>query len=197
MISNITDANSQRYIGTELEDNITEERFLSNTFGNKIHFIQDRLSDERYFSKGEHFEAYRDFWESDAFSCERIENPEVTYVRARDIEGVYIWDREVENPEGFWTRNGRQGWTRENIVRGASRIQDVRAELDKGQSLEVIAKDPQLAKTVDSYFQSPIRVAKLGAFYIFQSDGRHRVLAAQTLDAYIPVLVTTTYVRKK
>lgn len=41
-----------------------------------------------------------------------MENPELVYVRARDIEGVYLSDRELGNPEGFGhgmvERDGRE-----------------------------------------------------------------------------------------
>lgn len=99
--------------------------FESNTFGSNLAFVQDRLSAERYFSRGNHYEEYRDYWENGNYTFSRNENPELVYVRARDIEGVYLSDRELGNPEGFWTRNGREGWSRENILRRASHIQDV------------------------------------------------------------------------
>lgn len=94
--------------------------FESNTFGSNLAFVQDRLSAERYFSRGNHYEEYRDYWENGNYTFSRNENPELVYVRARDIEGVYLSDRELGNPEGFWTRNGREGWSRENILRRAS-----------------------------------------------------------------------------
>lgn len=90
--------------------------FESNTFGSNLAFVQDRLSAERYFSRGNHYEEYRDYWENGNYTFSRNENPELVYVRARDIEGVYLSDRELGNPEGFWTRNGREGWSRENIL---------------------------------------------------------------------------------
>lgn len=34
--------------------------FESNTFGSNLAFVQDRLSAERYFSRGNHYEEYRD-----------------------------------------------------------------------------------------------------------------------------------------
>lgn len=169
-----------------------ENQYPSDTFGSQIQLVQDRLSNERYFSRGEHFEEYRDFWENGDYSYTRYDNPEIVYVRARDIEGVYIWDRERENPQGFWTRNGTRGWSRENIMRRASHIEDVRQNIDAGFSIEDLEDNPELNETIGSYYREPVQVASLGSFYVFQSDGRHRILAAQTL-AYIPVLITTRY----
>ena len=124
-----------------------------------------------------------------------LENPELVYVRARDIEGVYLSDRELGNPEGFWTRNGREGWSRENILRRASHIQDVRQNTESGMSLDELSQNPVLDDTIRSYYNNPVQVAQVGSYYVFQSDGRHRTLAAQSLDTYIPVLVTGSYTR--
>ena len=153
------------------------------------------LSAERYFSRGNHYEEYRDYWENGNYTFSRNENPELVYVRARDIEGVYLSDRELGNPEGFWTRNGREGWSRENILRRASHIQDVRQNTESGMSLDELSQNPVLDDTIRSYYNNPVQVAQVGSYYVFQSDGRHRTLAAQSLDTYIPVLVTGSYTR--
>ena len=116
-------------------------------------------------------------------------------ISARDIEGVYLSDRELGNPEGFWTRNGREGWSRENILRRASHIQDVRQNTESGMSLDELSQNPVLDDTIRSYYNNPVQVAQVGSYYVFQSDGRHRTLAAQSLDTYIPVLVTGSYTR--
>lgn len=172
---------------------VGQNQYPSDTFGPQIQLMQDRLSNERYFSRGEHFEKYREFWESGNYPYTRCDSPQIVYVRARDIEGVYIWDKERENPQGFWTRNGRSGWSRENIMRRASHIEDVRQNMEAGANIEDIEDNPELSETIGSYYREPVQVASLGSFYVFQSDGRHRILAAQTLDTYIPVLITTRY----
>lgn len=59
--------------------------FESNTFGSNLAFVQDRLSAERYFSRGNHYEEYRDYWENGNYTFSRNENPELVYVRARDM----------------------------------------------------------------------------------------------------------------
>lgn len=135
------------------------------------------------------------YWENGNYTFSRNENPELVYVRARDIEGVYLSDRELGNPEGFWTRNGREGWSRENILRRASHIQDVRQNTESGMSLDELSQNPVLDDTIRSYYNNPVQVAQVGSYYVFQSDGRHRTLAAQSLDTYIPVLVTGSYTR--
>ena len=166
-------------------------------FAPDVELEQDRLNDTRYFSKGDHFEEYRDFWENGSdYELVRSDSPEVTYVRAKDVEGVYLSDSEVQNPNGFWTRNGRDGWTQDNIMNKASRISEVRTKLDAGMTLDEIAADPALTDTVNSYFSSPIEVEKVGDFYTFVSDGRHRTIAAQSIDAEIPVIIKGEYVHR-
>lgn len=120
------------------------DSFPSDTYGSELAFVQDRLLSERYFSRGNHYEEYRDYWENGGYTFSRSENPELVYVRARDIEGVFLSDRELENPEGFWTRNGREGRSRENSLRRASHIQDVRQNIESGASLDELSENSAL-----------------------------------------------------
>ena len=62
-------------------------------------------------------------------------------------------------------------------------------------SLDELSQNPVLDDTIRSYYNNPVQVAQVGSYYVFQSDGRHRTLAAQSLDTYIPVLVTGSYNR--
>lgn len=61
--------------------------------------------------------------------------------------------------EGFWTRNGREGWSRENILRRASHIQDVRQNTESGMSLDELSQNPVLDDTIRSYYNNPVQVA--------------------------------------
>ena len=166
-------------------------------FAPDVELEQDRLSDSRYFSKGDHFEEYRDFWENGSeYEFVRSDGQEVTYIRAKDIEGVYVYDSEIQNPNGFWTRNGLDGWSQDNIMNKASNISEVRTKLDAGMTLDGIAADPAFTGTVNSYFASPVEVEKVGDFYTFVTDGRHRTIAAQSIDAEIPVIIKGEYVHR-
>lgn len=77
-----------------------------------------------------------------------------------------------------------------------SHISEVRSKLDAGMTLDEIAADPAFTDTVNSYFSSPIEVEKVGNFYTFVSDGRHRTIAAQSIDAEIPVIIKGEYVHR-
>lgn len=170
--------------------------YPSDTFGTELQLVQDRRAPSRYFSCGNHYDAFLDFWENNVeYTFSRSETPELVYIRARDIEGVDLNDREVANPESFWTRNGREGYSRENILRKAARIQEVREHMRAGASLEELSRNEELEDTILSYYNRPVEVVQLGEYYVFRDDGRHRTLAAQSLDIYIPVLVTGIYVK--
>lgn len=177
------------------ESIVDSTTFPSDTFGQNLQLIQDKLSPSRYFSRGNHYNEYLEFWEQGNYQFLPEKQMNLTYVRARDIEGVYLNDREVKNPESFWTRNGRDGWSRENILRKAAHIQDVQKYMKEGASLEDLSQNPVLNSTIQSYYNNPVRVAKVDGYYVFQSDGRHRTLAAQSLDTYIPVLITGGYIK--
>lgn len=113
--------------------------FESNTFGSNLAFVQDRLSAERYFSRGNHYEEYRDYWENGNYTFSRNENPELVYVRARDIEGVYLSDRELGNPEGFWT-HGKSSFTASSVW---SRWRHATKTLGKRRSIAVSTTAPK------------------------------------------------------
>lgn len=150
--------------------------FESNTFGSNLAFVQDRLSAERYFSRGNHYEEYRDYWENGNYTFSRNENPELVYVRARDIEGVYLSDRELGNPEGFWTRNGREGWSRENILRRASHIQDDNVNLDTPSARNSFLQGLQTPNVGNSSYQYCLGVLTQGSTpdgYIAVISQRH------------------------
>ena len=68
-------------------------------------------------------------------------------------------------------------------------------KMQSGMSLDELSQNPVLDDTIRSYYNNPVQVAQVGSYYVFQSDGRHRTLAAQSLDTYIPVLVTGSYTR--
>lgn len=167
------------------------------TFCENVELVRDRVADGQYFSRGNHADSFLEYWENlDSFTFQAAAQPEVLYVKARDIEGVYLNDREVQNPEGFWTRNGLPGRSEESFRERASHVEAVKSRLDSGDSLEQLLEDPILGGAAGSYFDSPIRVTRCGDFYVFQGDGRHRTLAAQSVDGYLPVRVTGDYVKK-
>ncbi len=101
--------------------------------------------------------------------------------------------REVNDPRGFWTRSGREGYSREAILKKARAAGEIYSTYERGLPVEQLAANPDIADAYYSYFMEPVRVSSIGDYYVFESDGRHRILAAQELDVSIPVLITGSY----
>ena len=180
---------------TSADDAIPEKEFAPD-----VEIKQDKLNSERYYSGGDHYDEYSEFWKSGGENTHPYtpsNKSDITYVKARDIEGVYLWDNDVQNPEGFWTRWGRSGHSQESIMNKASLISEIRDKLDAGVPVEVIEADPRLKDAYGSYFGSPVEVNKVGNFYAFIEDGRHRTIAAQSLDVEIPVIIKGEYILPK
>lgn len=139
----------------------------STTFDENINLGQDKFSNQRYYSKGEHYEEFTDFWESGGseYSYVNVENPQVEYVSARDIEGVFLNDTEVKNPSTFWNKR-----------------------YSRNEYLEYVSNG--------GINNNPVEVTKINdSFYYFNGDGRHRIIAAQELNIDIPVIIKGLYMK--
>ena len=80
----------------------------------------------------------------------------------------------------------------------ASHIPEVQAALDSGKSIEELLEDERLGTCTALYFDPSkmTEVMDCGDYYEFQSNGRHRVLAARELGYDIPVQIVGTRRRK-
>lgn len=114
-------------------------------------------------------------------------------VFAGSIEGIEIGSSE----NSFWSQH-ENGGTADSFKEIASHIPQVKSQLDAGKSLTDIRSDPALEKCVGIYFDpSNIpRVVKGDGYYEFDSNGRHRILAARELGYDIPVKVIAVRTRK-
>ena len=146
------------------------------------------------YAAGEHYDEYIKFDESHDYRYVAHDEPTITFVKARDIEGVNIGQYEVENGK-FW--NNTTGGSREAILDQASKLPEVKAQLAQGKTLDEIANDPNLTETIKSFFKSdPIVVDKIGDFFEHAGDGRHRTIAGQSMDVEIPVIIKGEWVKR-
>lgn len=199
-VSNRTAAFSQAQTAPKISTSFRSESEKKIPVRHGVDLVPNHITQGQYFSKGNHYTEFQNYWENIGdYEWKKSEN-KVVYVKARDIEGLYLNDREVENLDDFWTRFGRPGYSKEKILSDAAKIPQVKACLDAGQKLSAIRNDPNLKDTVDHYFgdspESMIKVVKCGSMLVFREDGRHRTLAAQYIDGYIPVVITGEYVKK-
>ncbi len=130
---------------------------------------RDSFVDGKYYADGNHSAEFKEFWETGGegrYHYTRVDNPQVEYIKAKDVEGVYLFQSEVDNPAQFWNKTYSKAQYVDYIKSGN------------------MANNPlEVTKVNDS-------------FYYFVRDGRHRVLTAMELDADIPVQVVGYYTPK-
>ena len=83
-------------------------------FDENVNLAQDPLNSDRYFVQGNHGDEFTEFWQNGGngqYTFTDIKTPQIQTVSARDIEGVYLSNSEVQNPSGFWNkRYSREGY---------------------------------------------------------------------------------------
>lgn len=153
--------------------------------------------------EGRGHERYLEFWthygEYEAISYDRKDRP-VTELDPACIHGIVLDRYALDHPEAFW-RQHRPGGTLGSFLEIAGKIPDVRSKLAAGYGLRELVKDPELGTCAAIYFgmerPDALSVMDLGDnCYWFQSDGRHRALAARMLNYKIPAVVLGRMARK-
>lgn len=158
-----------------------------------------------YPSGGPGFEKFLEYEGADwsDYTVDRSEygNGVVRMINSRCIEGVSLFSGDVESPERFWSQHDSNG-TKESFVEIASFIPDVKAKLNAGATIDELMMDDKLSACVGIYFRpdsgsSPTVLELDDGVYVFQSNGRHRILAARELGYSFPVKVIGKIVRKQ
>lgn len=138
-----------------------------SSFDENITLGQDKFSSERFYSQGNHYDEFSEFWESGMkeYSYVKADNSPIEYVNSKDIEGVFLNKNEVKNSNVFWNKR-----------------------YSKSEYLDYVASGKMI--------NNPIEVTKVNdSFYYFHEEGRHRILAAQILNIKIPVIIKGLYVK--
>lgn len=160
-------------------------------FHSQITTLSDSFSSGRFLSAGNHFKeycAYRKIQES--FTYYPYNDKRIVFVRARDIEGVNLDASEIQASDQFWTRNGNPDYSLETILNMALLVDTAKPLCDSGIPIERLCEGYHFSEALRKYLGTPVRVAAIGEYYRFENDGRHRTLASQIIDGWIPVLVT-------
>ena len=155
------------------------------TFGS---FETDRhINGSDYFVKGDNYDRFkRNYYSADNSVYERYDTPVERTISPGSIEGIHLGEPEMENPDVFWSQH-ESGGTAESFREIAARIPEVRARLASGESLDSLVQDPELSRCAGIYFRDRPRVVESDGYYEFDSNGRHRILAARELGYDIPV----------
>ena len=145
--------------------------------------------------KGDHFEQFLSDYYSETTFASNGNDLVIETVSPSCIEGVHLGDTEASDPGRFW---GMHNSSKEFFTEAASHIPAVQAALDGGASLESLINDPELGTCASIYFdpKNMPRVEKFGDYYTFDTDGRHRIIAARELGYDIPVRIVGERSRK-
>lgn len=128
---------------------------------------------------------YRDLYHEEPEVSEgekKLETPDKDY-EMMDPNEIQNVDSEDEN---FWNHHGNQ---KEDYIALASKLPEVQARVEAGESLEDIMKDEKLKECAYAYYERMVTVEKTEQGCEFQSDGRHRIEAAKELGYKIPVKI--------
>lgn len=157
--------------------------------------------DKYGFVHGKNHEAFINDWDgysSDDFYTEMFgENAQVETVDSSSIEGIRVSEHDISDTGIFWGQH-KSGGSKESFVEIASKIPEVKEALAKGKSLFELENDEELGTCTAIYFDpSNIpQVIQCDGYYEFQSNGRHRIIAARELGYDIPVKIIGTRRRK-
>ena len=147
---------------------------------------------------GNHFDEYSDIYNNYGDHPRTSipkEEQEFKTVNPADIEGVYLGETDIEDPSRFWNmHNG----SKEDWMDTASHIPEVQSRLDGGETLQSLLDDDRLGRCAQAYFNpdssKAIEVDEMpGGGYMFNGDGRHRIIAARNYGYDIPVKVIGRY----
>ena len=148
------------------------------------------------FVKGNNFERYLNDWEGhdpNLFKTNMFDSPEIRTIDPRDIEGIRLSDNDIADPSLFWGQH-LTGGSEESFKEIAAFIPEVQAQLAAGRSLSDLIEDPRLGRCASIYFDpsNMPEVIECDGYYEFQSNGRHRILAAREMGYDMPVKVIGT-----
>lgn len=141
------------------------------------------------FVKGDNYEKFKkDYYSPEESIYEAYDTPKEVDISPSMIEGIHLGESELEDPSVFWSQHERDG-TLESFKEIALRVPDVREQLDSGKTMDELLADPELSKCAGIYFANKPEVIENDGYYEFDSNGRHRILAAREAGYDIPVEV--------
>ena len=151
--------------------------------------VDKHINGSDYFVKGANYERFKkDYYSSEDYTYRIFDEPKTVSISPSLIEGIHLSEYDVDNPSNFWSQHKRDG-SQESFREIAKHIPEVRKQLDSGRTKEDLLQDPVLGTCTQIYFVDKTRVVECDGYYEFDSNGRHRILAARELGYEIPVEV--------
>lgn len=184
-------------IGSEAQGGIKKQTDLfSKIKEGSTKLLQDPTNPARYFVKGNHHKKYEDFLiNMEKYTCEAYAEGGLRYIKARDIEGIPLSKYEAEDIDAFWEKGADV--TQETYMKIASQTNQVIKMLDAGMDLNMIKEsNSEYIECVERYFENAPAVDICENIYIYKGNGRYKEIAAQTVNAVIPVRIDEIIRRK-
>lgn len=196
------DSGGNGYVASES----TSETGIKGFFGSLLGMRKKRDFTSRQFGpfeigshgfvKGNNFESYLNDWEGhdpNQFKTNMFDSPEIRTIDPSDIEGIHLSDNDIADSSLFWGQH-LTGGTEESFKKIAALIPEVQSQLAAGRSLSDLIEDPRLGQCASIYFapSNMPEVIECDGYYEFQSNGRHRILAAREMGYDMPVKVIGT-----
>ena len=177
----------QKFFYKIVGGNDSSDASKNNLFGS---FETDRhINGSDVFVKGDNYERFKeDYYSQKESVYEAYDIPKEIDIPPSMIEGIHLGEREMEDPAVFWGQHERGG-SLESFKEIAKHIPEVRNQLSSGKRIDEILDDPVLSKCASIYFVNKPRVIDSNGYYEFESNGRHRILAAREVGYDIPVAV--------
>ena len=133
----------------------------------------------------------------EAYDYENFDVPETRHILPEQVGGIFLSDHDLRHPGGFWSAHKKDG-TFASFRMAAGSIRRVRGLLDGGLGIDDLPRGGLPRLCAELYFRKPasVPVVDMGTFYLFQSNGRHRLIAAMGLGYDLPVSVVGSMARK-
>ena len=183
-----TDTALNNEMDGEVAQEIRDNEDLGQDLLNRFETCQHKNGSD-YFVKGDNYEQFEnDYYSGNGAEYTVYDTPIEKEVSPSQIEGIHLGKEEIENPSVFW-RQHENGGTAESFQKIASHIPEVRERLEAGATLDDLEDDPVLADCAGIYFRNKPEVIERNGYYEFNSNGRHRIMAARSLGYDIPVKI--------
>lgn len=162
-------------------------------------FVSQVRAKEWNVISGKYHEKYLNYLEHlDDFTYEKCDK--IKTINSRLIEGIQLSDYDIEKPSRFWQQHHLNG-TKESFLEIAQHISEVQEKINNGTTLSDLLSDRRLSKCTSIYFDKSNRgseatVLEYEDMYILSSNGRHRILAAQEVNANIPIRIIGKIIKK-
>lgn len=171
--------NDSSDVSTDIEE--------SGKFGD---FDTDKhINGSEFFIKGDNYEQYKnDYYSPEESTYTKYDEPKEIEISPNDIEGIHISQNDMDNPSLFWSQHETDG-SCESFTEIANKIPEVKKQLENDKTIEELIENPELSKCANIYFKNKPKVVQRDGYYEFDSNGRHRILAAREAGQDIPVEV--------